>query len=54
MQGEDREKKARGCLDFCAEQLRWGTNREEQVRREIEISALNSHPRGNFKKAADV
>lgn len=39
---------------FVLEQLRWGTNREEQVGREIEISALNSHPRGSFKKAADV
>lgn len=54
IQGEDRENKARWCLDFCSEQPRWGTNREEQVGREIEISALNSHPCGNFKKAADV
>ena len=54
MQGEDRGKKARWCLEFCSEQLRWGTNREEQVGRETEISALNSHPRGSFKKADDV
>lgn len=36
----------------CSEHLRWGTRREEQVEREIEISALNSRPRDNFKKAA--